>query len=158
MAAQQCPGVQVVGVDGDQAILRIARGKLGFTKVDVVNPEVINPDISAPDIANHDSDDRGIHFDRGLATALPYTDASFDRVFSTLFFHHLGNTDKHAALREAYRVLAPGAELHIADWGRPAGQPAYAHAVLLCSNAGRFCQYPRPRRGRANGIYWLGRF
>ena len=37
---------------------------------------------------------------------------------SSLFFHHLCWRDKQRTAQELFRVLKPGAELHIADWGR----------------------------------------
>lgn len=91
---QKCPSVDVVGVDGDSKILQIAQ-----TKSDDANV--------------------GIKFDQGLATNLPYPDSSFDRVFSTLFFHHLDQHHKQLALAEVFRVLKIGGEVHIADWGKP---------------------------------------
>ena len=60
-------------------------------------------------------------FDKGSATSLPYADARFDRVVSTLFFHHLTGEAKSLALSEVHRVLKPEGELHIADWGKPTG-------------------------------------
>lgn len=88
------PTIDIVGVDGDGEILRIAQSKA-------------------------DSRNANIQFEQGLATQLPYADSSFDRVFSTLFFHHLVTSDKHRALAEVHRVLRPGGQVHIADWGRP---------------------------------------
>jgi ubiquinone/menaquinone biosynthesis C-methylase UbiE len=88
-------GARVAGVDGDEKVLSVARRKAlrsGFKP----------------------------RFDRGLAFSLPYQDGSFDRVLSSLFFHHLSREDKLWALQETFRVLRPGGELHVADWGRPA--------------------------------------
>ena len=34
-----------------------------------------------------------VQFDRGFAQDLPYADATFDRVFSSMMFHHLGKAD-----------------------------------------------------------------
>jgi ubiquinone/menaquinone biosynthesis C-methylase UbiE len=65
----------------------------------------------------------------GFSTELPYEDASFDRVLSTLFFHHLDPEPKRVTAREIARVLRPGGELHVADWGRPS-DPAMRVAFL----------------------------
>ncbi len=82
----------MVGLDGDPAILRIARAKVTAAGLDVT-------------------------LDQGTAVALPYAGASFDRVLSSLVFHHLTRTQKRRALGEVFRVLRPGGEVHIADWG-----------------------------------------
>lgn len=49
----------------------------------------------------------------------PYSENSFDRVFSCLVFHQLKPTRKKAALKEIYRVLKPNGLLLICDWGKP---------------------------------------
>jgi SAM-dependent methyltransferase len=48
----------------------------------------------------------------------PFEPGSFDRIVSSLLFHHLGTEDKQRTLRRAFELLRPGGELHIADWGR----------------------------------------
>lgn len=58
---------------------------------------------------------------RAYADRLPYADASFDCVLSSLFFHHLAADERRRTLRELLRVLRPAAELHVADWGQPVG-------------------------------------
>ncbi len=70
-----------------------------------------------------------IRFDRGAGQALPYADGSFDRVVSSLLFHHLRWPDKVLVAGEAFRVLRPAGELHVADWGRP--RNALMRAVFL---------------------------
>jgi ubiquinone/menaquinone biosynthesis C-methylase UbiE len=55
--------------------------------------------------------------DRGFADELPYPDASFDRVLSSLMFHHLRADLRLASLREVRRVLRPGGALHLMDFG-----------------------------------------
>jgi ubiquinone/menaquinone biosynthesis C-methylase UbiE len=84
--------VRVVGIDGDERILRLARRKPGAERVE---------------------------WRAGLADELPAADGEADAVLTSLLLHHLGPTGKRAALAEAVRVLRPGGRLHIADWGRP---------------------------------------
>ena len=89
---QHQPQVHVTGVDGDPAILSLATRKAQKAKVSV-------------------------QFDRALSYNLPYPAAHFDRVVSSLFFHHLSWENKQRTAQELFRVLKPGAELHVADWG-----------------------------------------
>ena len=88
------PAAEVVGLDADPDILEIAASKAERAGAE-------------------------IDLDRGLSTELPYEDASFDLVLSTLFFHHLTGDDKRRTAREAARVLRPGGELLVVDYGRP---------------------------------------
>jgi SAM-dependent methyltransferase len=50
---------------------------------------------------------------------------------SSLFFHHLCWRDKERTARELYRVLRPGGELHVADWGYPTGPVMRAAFVTV---------------------------
>jgi len=52
---------------------------------------------------------------------MPYTDASFDRVFSSFMFHHLAKDEKAATLGEIRRVLKSGGSLHLLDFVREYG-------------------------------------
>jgi ubiquinone/menaquinone biosynthesis C-methylase UbiE len=106
MVKQAQPDADVVGLDGDAAILARARQKAAVVGA-------------------------AIRFDEGLATALPYENASFDRVLSSLMLHHLTTEDKGRALREAWRVLRPGGELHVLDFGPPQNALAWLIAQLL---------------------------
>ena len=58
-----------------------------------------------------------LELDRGFADQLPYPDSSFDRVLSSLMFHHLDADLRVPSLREALRVLRPGGSLHLMDFG-----------------------------------------
>ena len=89
------PAATLTGVDGDPEILTRARHKSAAAGV-------------------------SIHFDEALSQRLPYADARFDVVLSSLFFHHLDRDSKLATLREVRRVLKPGGHLHAADWGEAA--------------------------------------
>lgn len=99
------PEAGVVGLDGDPDILRIAGAKALDAHLDV-----------------------GLV--QSLANNLPFPENWFDRVVSSLLFHHLTRENKVRALREALRVLRPAGELHIADWGRP-GNALLRGAFLL---------------------------
>lgn len=90
------PGAKVTGLDADPQMLKVARDKAAEAGLDV-------------------------EFSEGFASELPYPDASFDRVLSTLMIHHLKTADKEALSREIYRVLKPGGQMHILDFGKPHG-------------------------------------
>lgn len=87
-------GADVFGVDGDLKILKIAQGKV----------------VSS-----------GSHLllNAGLVFELPYPGDRFDHIFSTLLFHHLTQEAKQRTLQETLRVLKPGGQLCVADWGKP---------------------------------------
>ena len=53
-------------------------------------------------------------------TTFPFKDNHFDKVFSSLVFHHLKTDQKKAYLSEIKRVLKPNGKLIIGDWGHPA--------------------------------------
>ena len=63
-----------------------------------------------------------IRFEQGFGDALPFADASLDRVLSSLVLHHLTREEKLAAFRDVRRVLRPGGELHVLDFGPPQGR------------------------------------
>jgi SAM-dependent methyltransferase len=104
-AKQAQPGAHITGLDGDPGILERARAKAQAAGAE-------------------------LSFDEALSTSMPYSDASFDAMLSSLFFHHLDRDAKLATLREACRVLKPGGVLHVADWGR-AGNPLMRALFLL---------------------------
>jgi cyclopropane fatty-acyl-phospholipid synthase-like methyltransferase len=95
MLAERFPGTRVVGLDADPEILAIAGRKAEAAGADV-------------------------EFVEAMSNAMPFGDGEFDAVISTLFFHHLDGDGKRATLAEVARVLKPGGELHVGDYGRPA--------------------------------------
>lgn len=103
---QQHPEAEVVGLDGDPEVLDRGRRKAAEAGVDVT-------------------------LDEGLSFDLPYDDGSFDRVVSSLFFHHLKRDAKEATAREVARVLRGGGELHVADFGRPADPAMWALSRVI---------------------------
>lgn len=87
------PYVKISGVDADKEILEIAKKKIIALKLD------IDP----------------VHYD---GSRIPFPDATWDRIVSSLVFHHIPTDNKKIVLKEIYRCLKPGAELHIADFGK----------------------------------------
>ena len=87
------PGAEVVGLDGDVKALSIAQRKIADAGLD-------------------------IELKKGMSFDLNFPDQSFDRVVSSLLFHHLTTKRKLETLAEIKRILKRGGELHIADWGK----------------------------------------
>ena len=94
MAKQAQPKAEVFGLDADPDMLKVAKYKSKEQNLFVT-------------------------FDVGFTNKLPYPDASFDRVLSSIMIHHLKTPDKELTAREVYRVLKPGGQLHIIDFGKP---------------------------------------
>ena len=59
-----------------------------------------------------------ISFHEGCMTRLPEL-GTFDRIYSTMVFHHLLPAAKQEALTDAKRVLRPDGSFVVADFGRP---------------------------------------
>lgn len=88
------PDAKIVGLDGDPKILEIAKSKIEKGGLD-------------------------IPLNLGMAFKLPYKNNFFDRVVSSLVIHHLTRENKIRTFAEIFRVLKPGGELHVADFGKP---------------------------------------
>ncbi len=95
LAKYKHPEADFAGVDVDEKVLSIAKRKIEQAGVD---------------IKLHQYDGK----------TLPFPENTFDRVISSLVFHHLPTETKLNCLRELHRVLKQGGELHVADWGKPA--------------------------------------
>lgn len=91
------PSLQLIGLDADPKILRIAARKLRTAGVE-------------SDLV------------LGNSTQMVFRSESVDAVVSTLFFHHLNQEQKQATVDEIWRVLRPGGTVFVADWGYPTGK------------------------------------
>ena len=94
LLAQHAPQAHIHGLDGDAAVLAIADAKAVARGVFVT-------------------------WTQAFSFALPYPDNTFHRVTASLMLHHLNRAQKRRTLAEVQRVLRPGGELHIADFGPP---------------------------------------
>ena len=94
LARQQSRSVRLVGLDGDARVLNIAKSKA-------------------------ESRRETLGLVQAFSFRVPFADASFDRVLSSLMLHHLTRKEKLETFREVLRVLKPAGRFHVADWGRP---------------------------------------
>lgn len=88
------PGAEVIGIDEDKKTLEIAQVRTRKQNI-------------------------GVSLFDAMAYDIPCRDNYFDRVFSNMLFHHHATKDKIRTAKEIYRILKPGGELHLADFGRP---------------------------------------
>jgi ubiquinone/menaquinone biosynthesis C-methylase UbiE len=88
------PGADVIGIDGNRKIIEVAEAE---TRKQGVNIPLFD----------------------AMVFDLPCRDNYFDRVFASMLFHHLATKDKILAAKEMCRILKPGGELHVADFGTP---------------------------------------
>ena len=94
-AGRKYPYLDITGIDADESMLRIAEKKLKKAGIRA-------------------------HLSRGfLQNPLPFPDASFDLVFSSLVFHHLSTDIKRQAIKEIYRVLKGNGRFLLVDFGKP---------------------------------------
>lgn len=89
---EQYPNLDIVGLDVDAEILRRASIKAQRA-------------------------DASVSLLRALSDDLPLAAEGFDRVVSSLLFHHLSWEAKKRTGLELFRILKPGGALHVADWG-----------------------------------------
>lgn len=108
-AARRHRGARLIGLDPDPKALARARAKASREGL-------------------------AIEWQQGFGDALPFGDASFERVISSLMFHHLTHDGRRSTLAEVARVLAPGGTIHVLDFGP--GQGAIAGRLLRFSHHG----------------------
>lgn len=122
MVQQSVPGAVVVGVDGDLETLVLARRKAQAA--------------AAPR-----------RFCVALSQDLPLRDEAFDRVVTSLFFHHLTTAAKSSVLAATARVLRATGELSVLDWGK-AQDPVMRLMFLLVQALDGFATTTDSVRGR----------
>jgi cyclopropane fatty-acyl-phospholipid synthase-like methyltransferase len=116
------PEAVIVGLDADETVLSIARTKVREAGVE-------------------------IELTQGNASNTPFPPQTFDRIVSSLVFHHLTTADKRRALEAARSLLRAGGELHVADWGR-AQNPLMRVAFLAVQLLDGFATTADNVRGR----------
>ena len=97
--------VEIIGLDPDPKALRRAKAKATRAGVRV-------------------------QFDQGFADGLPYESSSFDRVLSSLMFHHLEDETREKTLSEVRRVLKPAGSFHLLDFAGSHSHDSHLHEHL----------------------------
>jgi len=96
MIKEQYPAVNIIGVDVDDHVLAIAEKKIK------------NKGLNIP-LKKYEGEN------------LPFNrNQQFDKIVSSLVFHHIPTNVKRIILNQLYNIVKPGGELHIADFGKPA--------------------------------------
>ena len=95
MLKEQYPRLNVIGVDVDDKIIAIAESKIRQKGLQISVRKYDGEDLSAFGIQQ------------------------FDKIVSSLVFHHLPTRNKRMVLSQLYKLIKPEGELHIADFGKP---------------------------------------
>ena len=95
MIKEQFPSADITGVDVDEKIIGFAEKKINAKGLKILL---------------HRYDSGNLPF---------FGNKQFDKVVSSLVFHHISTSNKRKIFSQLYRILKPGGELHIADFGRP---------------------------------------
>lgn len=130
--------VRLAGIESGHRVLDLGCGTATLSLfIKEMHPEAevlgLDADVKALDKARQKASvaNLQIRFDVGLATALPYDDASIDRVLSAFVFHHLSHEQKQQTLREILRILKPGGSFNLLDFGKPNSRLGILLAPLL---------------------------
>lgn len=94
IAKQNHPTIDITGLDIDPKIKKIAEQKINLKGLEI--PLILYN-----------------------GKAFPFAEGAFDKVYSSLVFHHLDTKTKKHCLNEIKRILKPQGMLLIGDWGKP---------------------------------------
>lgn len=113
-----CPGDRVldIGCGTGYFAIRIARAIEPGGSVVGIDPSQPMLDYAAAHAPSNCT------FQAAGAEDLPFADASFDVVVSSLAFHHFPTDSRREAVHEMFRVLRPGGRVFIADFHPPSGR------------------------------------
>lgn len=95
MLKEQYPKVTVMGVDVDDKIIAIAEKKIKQRGLQISIQKYNGEDLSG------------------------FGNQQFDKIVSSLVFHHLPTNKKRTVLSQIYKLTKKEGELHIADFGKP---------------------------------------
>ena len=117
------PGMRILELGAGPGRLAI-QIKQGHPEVVV---DAIDADVGMIERAKRNAQGAGveIEFREADMTSLPEL-GTYDRVYSTMTFHHLRPAAKVEALATARRVLRPGGHFVVADFGKPRGPLQWA--------------------------------
>jgi ubiquinone/menaquinone biosynthesis C-methylase UbiE len=116
------PMAEVVGIDIDPEILKIARDK--------VNKSGLN-----------------LLLELCSSTELKFPNESFDRILSSMAIHHLNRDQKVKTFKEVFRVLRPEGEFHIMDFNKPHNLLMYILSLVLA----QFNKFGEPTNDNISG-------
>jgi ubiquinone/menaquinone biosynthesis C-methylase UbiE len=95
MIKERSPNLNIIGIDVDDEILAIAEKKILDKNLLI-------------QLKKYDGEN------------LPFIgNQHFDKIVSSLVFHHLPTDTKRQVFSQLYKLIKPGGELHIADFGKP---------------------------------------
>lgn len=118
------PLLAAAGIAAGQRVLDVCCGT-GLVAAEAADREasVVGLDISEAMIAAAKAKGLPVEFQAGDAEALPFADASFDRVVCNFGLYHLPEPDR--AIAEAARVLKPGGRYAFTTWCGPDTSPLF---------------------------------
>lgn len=125
----QCPGSRVLDLCCGTGDMTFALAKIRGQ----ATAEITGVDFSAAMLERARAKSAGItnppQWVEADALALPFAEGNFDLIVSAFGFRNLANYD--AGLREMARVLKPGGELGILDFGQPGGLTGKLYALYF---------------------------